>query len=52
MRIKLRLCWAILRGNTVAYRLAVRDGGIDVSDAGRAHVVECTVTGGVAGLRL
>jgi hypothetical protein len=49
---RLYLAWRLLRGDTIAYRLTIRDGGIDVRGTERAHVVDCAVIGGQVGLHM
>lgn len=44
MRLKLRLCWSILRGWPTAYRLRIHDGTMTFDKDTHARVAECTFT--------
>jgi hypothetical protein len=42
---RLRVAWHVLRGHTVAYRLTIRDGGIDLRGEPKACIAQVSVIG-------
>lgn len=47
---RVRLMWSILRGRPTAYRITIRHGGFDLTEAKKARVTECAVFGAAVGM--